>query len=592
MSAVSSSPLAALIGYYERLRSAKQRIAEFGFSEEKIHFAVVIERTGALAAAGLVDLRKPDARGKPLHEPMLVPDGGGRSGTKLKPFFCWDNSGYALGSDNKDKPARAREMFAKFRDDHLGMRKDVGDDPGYAALCKFLEKWDPKQAKSLPNWEDAAGKNVVFQLRGHEGYVHQSDAVMAAWRRRVEREAQAAGGALGMSLVSGQEEPLARLHPLIGGVAGANTMGAAIVSFNLNAFESHGREQSFNAPVGIRDAFRYTTALNRLLADRSRRVQIGDATVVFWTDRPEAVQFESEVAAFLGGQPLPDEPESAETAKGVRSTLSLAKRGMPDDDLTDANTAFYILGLSPNASRLNIRYWMASTVGQFRDRLRQHADALDMTGAREGDPPLSIRRLLLETAREPKDIPPNLAGEFTRAILAGLPYPRAVFAAVLRRIRADSGVNHARAAIIKSFLIRNLKQEVPVSLDKDHPSEAYHLGRLFAVLEKTQEDGSKSKLNSTIKDRYFSAASATPGSVFPRLLRLHQHHMGKLDNPGQRETREKLMGEVFGHIRSFPSHLAMDRQGLFDIGYYHQRQGMFTKKTDTQGDTTKETTRG
>jgi len=593
MSAVRSSPLAALVGYYERLRADPSKgVAEFGFSEEKIHFTVVIERTGSLADAGLVDLRTPDARGKPIHKLMLVPDGGGRSGTALKPFFCWDNTGYTLGSDNKDKPARAKEMFAAFRDYHLAMRKEVGDDPGYAAVCRFLEKWNPTQAKSLPNWEEAAGKNVVFKLRGHEGYVHQSDAVMAAWRRRVEREVQAEGDALGMSLVSGEVEPLARLHPLISGVAGANTMGAAIVSFNLDAFESHGRIQSYNSPVGIRDAFRYTTALNKLLADRSRRVQVGDATVVFWTDRPEGVQFESEVAAFLGGQPVPDDAESVETVRRVRSSLGTAKKGEPGDDLADASVPFYILGLSPNASRLSVRYWMTGTVAQFRERLRQHADALEMIGARDDEPPLSIRRLLVETAREPKDIPPNLAGEFTSAILEGLPYPRAVFAAILRRIRADSGVNHARAAIIKAFMIRNLKQEVPVSLDKNHPNEAYHLGRLFAVLEKTQEDGSEGKLNSTIKDRYFSAASATPGSVFPRLLRLHQHHMRKLENPGLRISREKLMGEVFAQITGFPSHHTMDRQGFFDVGYYHQRQDMFTKKSDTQDDSTKETTRG
>jgi CRISPR-associated protein Csd1 len=593
--AVAAGPLPALIAYYQRLEKSPQGVPPFGFSSEKIHFEVVLERSGALAAAGLCDLRKPNARGKPIHESMIVPDRGGRSGTKIKPFFCWDNTGYALGRDSKDDPERAAKMFAAFRDLHLSMKKEVGGDPGFAALCKFLEKWDPAQAEALPNWEEAAGQNVVFRLRGQEGYVHQSNPVKAAWLRRVEREF-AAEVTRGVSLTSGEEDDIARLHPLLTGVAGANTTGAAIVSFNEDAYESYGKEQSFNSPVAVRDADRYTKALSSLLADDSRKVRIGDATVVFWTDRAEAAEIEDIARSFFAeaapeknadGKPA----EDSITVARLHSFLNSARQGRLGDTPADSGAPFYVLGLSPNASRLNVRFWMAGTVGQFRDRLRRHVGDLEMTGVREGDPPLMIRRLLLETAREPKDIPPNLAGEVARAVLGGLPYPRSLFSAVLRRIRADATVNHRRAAILKAFLIRNQQQEVPVALDKDHKDEAYHLGRLFAVLEKTQEDSSGGKLNSTIKDRYFSSASATPGSVFPRLLRLHQHHMRSLDNPGMRVMREKLMGEVFGRIQRFPSHLAMEGQGLFDIGYYHQRQDLFTKKSDraTQDATNPET---
>jgi len=269
MTAVASGPLPALIAYYERLAAdPEQGVAKFGFSREKIHRQIVLEVDGRLAA--FEDIRETNDRGKPIPRMLLVPDGGGRSGTGLKPFFCWDNTGYALGRDNKGKPERAEEMFAAFRDLHLSVREQVGDDAGFAALCKFLERWRPADAESLPEWEEAAGQNVVFKLHGKEGFVHQSEAVKRAWLAKPGPSGEEET-IRGVSLITGQEEDLARLHPLIGGVAGANTMGAAIVSFNLDAFTSYGKAQSYNAPVGVRDAFRYTTALNRLLADGSPR---------------------------------------------------------------------------------------------------------------------------------------------------------------------------------------------------------------------------------------------------------------------------------------------------------------------------------
>ena len=206
---------------------------------------------------------------------------------------------------------------------------------------------------------------------------------------------------------------------------GANTTGAAIVSFNLNAFESYGKSQSYNAPVGIRDAFRYTTALNRLLADNTRRVRIGDATVVFWSDREEGADAEEMFRQIFGEGVLDTRSGRARRDRRSRSEgfLDAARQGRLADEITDPDAPFYILGLSPNASRLNVRYWLAGTVRQFAERLAKHVEQLEMTGARPGDPPLVIRRLLLETAREPKDIPPQLAGEVARAVLGGLPIP-------------------------------------------------------------------------------------------------------------------------------------------------------------------------
>jgi CRISPR-associated protein Csd1 len=588
MTQVPSGLLPALVAYYGRLEDdPDQGVAEFGFSREKVHFAVVLDHDGALFA--IDDIRDRNEKGKPIPRLELVPDGGGRSGTGLKPFFCWDNTGYALGRDDKDKPERAVAMFAEFRKLHLAHREELAGDEGFTALCRFLEQWEPARAEELPNWEEAAGQNVVFKVRGRTGYVHGSEAVRSVWLKCIAAPGEEGSAAHGISLISGVEEELARLHPQISGVAGANTTGAAIVSFNLAAFESYGKSQSYNAPVGVRDAFRYTTALNRLLADGTRRARIGDATVVFWSDRAEASDAEGMFRLFFGDQLSQGDPaEHAATVDRVRGFLSAARQGRLGDLLKEPDAPFFILGLSPNASRLNVRYWLAGTVEQFAQRLARHLEQLEMAGARPEDPPLTIRRLLLETAREQKDIPPQLAGEVARTVLAGLPYPQALFNAVVRRVRADSNMNHRRAAILKAYLIRNLKKEVPVALNKDHPDEAYQLGRLFATFE-TAQTNALGDLNRSLKDSYFGAAAATPSVVFPRLVRLHQHHLEKLPTNPEEARREKkrtkgfferLAQEICGHVNCFPPHLSLERQGLFYIGYYHQRQDFFTKRTE------------
>ncbi|WP_254509349.1 type I-C CRISPR-associated protein Cas8c/Csd1 [Anatilimnocola floriformis] len=588
--ASGGGPLAALIRYYDRLREdSKSGIAEYGFSQEKVHFAIVLETDGSFVA--LEDVRETNEKGKPIFRPLIVPDGGGRSGTSVQPNFCWDNTGYALGRDNKGKPARSKELFEAFRDLHLSFRDELEGDKGFAAVCSFLEAWKPAQAEKLPNWEDAAGMNVVFKLRGKPGYVHQSAVVRKAWLKRATtskadavEEKDNEPPQRGFSLISGQVDELARLHPLIGGVAGANTMGAAIVSFNLDAFESYGKSQSYNAPVSVQEAFRYTTALNRLLSDDSHRERIGDATVVFWTDSPAAEETCLWFKSLLAG--APQATEDAQTVDQLRNFLQATRDGRLSD-VSDPQAPFYILGLSPNASRLNVRFWLVATVQQFVDRLLRHDRELEIVG-REGEPPLSIRRILWETAREPKDIPPQLAGEVARSIFGGWPYPQFLFNAIVRRIRADSELNPRRAAVIKAFLIRNSQLEVPVSLDPQHTDQAYQLGRLFAALEKTQEDSTDGKLNATIKDRYFSAAGATPASVFPLLLKLHRHHLAKLDPPGRRINREKLMTEIMSNIRHFPAFMSLEKQGLFYIAYYHQRQEFFTKKETTSQETNNE----
>lgn len=571
MSPIASGPLPALIQYYERLnRDENQTVAEFGFSREKIHFQVVLDRDGTIVS--LDDIRPTNERGKRIANLMLVPDGGGRSGTGLKPCFCWDNTGYALGRDNKGNTARAAAMFASFRELHLSLRGRLREDEAYDTLCRFLESWNPNKCESLLGWTEAAGQNVVFKLRGREGFVHQSAAVQNVWKERLRAESDDGEGVDGVSLLSGREETLARLHPLISGVAGTNTTGAAIVSFNLDAFTSYGKSQSYNAPVGVHDAFRYTTALNRLVADDQRRVRIGDATVVFWTDRAEAKDAEDMLAAIFGERWGADEAaESSRMVDRLRGFLQAAREGKLSDHLSDPEAPFYILGLSPNASRINVRFWLAGKVTDFVTRLAQHAADLEIVGAPRDAPPPAIRSLLLETARDPKDIAPQLAGEMSRAVLQGLAYPTTLLNSVVQRIRADGAVSWRRAAILKAFLKRE-GNPMEVYLNKAHKVKAYHCGRLLAVLAFAQEHA-LGTINSGVIRRNIGAVMATPGLMLGRLQRLaEQGHIPKLEGDLPAFVRDELKTINVMLRDDVPVQLDLRQQAVFALGFYQELQ--------------------
>lgn len=588
MSQPTSGLLQALIGYYRRLQEdPNEGIAELGFSVQKIHFQVVLNSEDSRAS--FEDIRDRNGKGKPFPKSMLVPGSGGRSGTGMNPFYCWDNTGYTLGRDNKGKPERAAEMFAAFRDLHRSFLPELANDEGFVALCRFLDAWDPAQAESLENWDEAAGMNVVFKLRGHTEYIHQREAVRKVWLRSQSKDDQDGNQKRGISLMTGEEEDLARIHDPIKGVADANTSGAAIVSFNKDAFESYGKSQSYNAPVGTQDAFRYTTALNRLLADNTRRVRIGDATVVFWSDRQEGGEAESVLRQFfVGGASVAVDAEHAATLDRLRGFLAAARQGQHSASIQDSDPPFYILGLSPNKSRLNVRYWLAGTVSQFAKRLLDHAEQLEIVDDNDkpDNRPLTIRRLTEETARDPqkaaldpKEIPPQLAAGITRAIFQGTPYPRALFDAVMRRIRAEADVNRVKAAILKAYFLQRKVAPVSRHLDENHPDPAYHCGRMFSILAFAQEAAIKS-LNAGIVRRSMGAAMSTPGLVLPRLLKGAQvGHIPKLKGSVSGFVRDEI-NNIFFQIRgNLPTALTLTEQGLFALGFYHEEHFLRAAKS-------------
>ena len=566
--------LLALNNYYKRLKNkADADIPLLGFGSQKIHFALLLNREGKLLQ--LLDLREIQGE-RLLPRQMTVPEGVIKS-VNIAANFMWDNAGYVLGADNKGKPERSLNTFKAFKKLH----QDIGeglDDKGMVAVLQFLDSWNPANVQELEYWDDMmAGANLIFQLDGEFGYVHDRPKVKDVWLKYYSGNSS---GVISTCLVCGEKKHVARLHPKIKGVRGSQSMGAAIVSFNLDAFLSYGKEQSFNAPVSEDITFNYTTALNHLLRSDSRqKIQIGDAATVFWTER------ESPVEGFMGLILNPQ--DDVGDLKEVQNFLEAARDGKKlPEEIDDTGMKFYILGLSPNASRLSVRFWHASTVRDISAKIGQHFRDLAIIKNYDSDPEFpGIWQILRETAvlRKSENISPVLSGSIMRSIMTGSAYPQSLMTAVIGRIRADQEINYFRSAMIKACLVRKyrlnqISKEVTMALDKGSTNVAYRLGRLFAVLEKAQKDAIPGA-NTTIKDRYYGSASATPSIVFPQLLRLSQHHIQKADYG---YAADKMIEEIMQGIQGFPTHLSLDDQGLFAIGYYHQRKDFYTK-SDKKG---------
>ncbi len=579
--------LHSLNALYHRLaEDPRYEVAPPGYSLQKITFKVVLNPDGQL-----FDMQ--DAR--QLHEgrlrprQVLVPGTTKPSGSGINPCFLWDNSGYLLGFKPEDpKPERTLETFRAFRSRHLESEAAIRSE-AFSTVCRFLERWDPDRAQHHPVLSDAAVTGFgVFQILGRSSFVHEDPEVDNWWRDQV---GAAEPTPVGQCLVTGAVAPLARIHEKVRGVAGAQGSGGALVGFNEDAYESHGKTQSYNAPVSEEVAFRYVTALNALLDGPMRekhRVGIGDMTVAFWTDRPTLTEdifaeFASRGSHILETVGAQDEGRRQQIERFLNALRS-GGEAFRDLEEEPEGTGFFLLGLSPNSARIAVRFFERGSLSHLFDNLRRHHQDIGLappaaSGRRRPDPEFPpAGSLLAQTAREPKDIPPVLAGPLMRAVVGGRQYPAGLYTAVLRRVRADRRIDYLRSCVLKGYLNRNLNMEVSMTLDPERLDPSYRLGRLFAALEKTQKDALGEGLNKTIRDAFYSSASATPGSVFPRLLRTYQHHLAKLEG-GRRINRERLVQAILDPLTAFPAHLSLAEQGLFAIGYYHQTSDFYTKRS-------------
>lgn len=563
--------LHALNQYYERLlQDSDVAVPKFGFGTQGVHFCLSLNNDGDIVGHP-IDLRDEKGRARRIEVPGPV----GRS-AGIASNFSWDNTGYVLGADDKGKPERSAQLHDAFKAKAEEVLQNC-DDVGAKALLAFLKKWTPDQATTLSGWENIVGWNIVFQLDGESGFLHERPAFREAWSTYLSTTNTNNSG---MCLVTGKTAPIPPTHAKIKGVPGAQTAGASIVSFNIDAAESFGKKQNLNSPISEQAAFAYTTALNHLLApESSHKLQMGDTTVVFWADKksdaPQLFNFS------IGGKKAEDE----ELVRKLENYLSDIVKGKHPDTLGNQSTPFYILGISPNAARISVRFWNVGTVGAMAKNLGNHFRALAISRRFDSDPEYPTPWQLLRTLapqQDSKNISPLLSGQLVRAIIHNQPYPHSILTALLGRIRADKDVNYLRAALAKAYLVRNRNQEIQMTLDKNNTDIGYRLGRLFAIVERIQEEAVPGA-NATIRDRFFGSATATPGRAFPFILKNAQHGLAKIrkENPGKAVNMEKLIQEIVGGINAstgFPAAMNTEKQGMFILGYYQQKQDFFTKK--------------
>ena len=607
--------LQALTRYYDILsKDPESDIAPPGYSAIGISYALNISAKGELL--DVIPLFEQVQRGKKMEEKprrMIVPEQVKRA-VNISANYLWDNCVYVLGISDKEAkdPEYNIKRFDAFRQWNIDMLGKV-ESSAPKAVIAFLENYEPEQgrehSKIAPHLETILkGGNLVFMFDGK--FVHEDAAIRRAW----EKYKGASDSELIQCLVTGEIAPLARLHPSLKGIRDANPTGATLVGFNARAYESYNREQGMNSPVSEKAAFAYTTSLNYLLSssNENKKFYIGDTTVIYWAESEQKAY----AKAFLGlcepeeieipveEDVKPKRDKNAE--KKLKKRAEKIKRVQALDtkkllEGLDDNPRFYVLGLAPNAARVSVRFFHSDPFDKVVEKIMQHYKDLEIIKEFEDQHTyLTIQDILKETV-SPKasdqSAAPLLAGSVFRSILENTPYPAALYNAIINRVRADQDdkfskkINYARAAIIKAYLLRKYRyqsqnsiQEVLVmSLNEQATHPAYVLGRLFAVLEKVQQEA-VGDVNASIKDRYFTSACASPASVFPILLRLSQHHISKVGAYYHDKRIENILNLLDVQKNPIPAHLSLDDQGVFVLGYYHQRKDLWTSRKSTESD--------
>lgn len=582
--------LQALVREYEAL--ADQGVLDRpGWSSVKVSYALDIDAEGTLI--GLLSMKQEvtlqkkggKTETKFLPQKMPLPQPVKRT-VGIVPNFLCDNASYFLGVDNKGKPQRAMECFQASRELHMRLLSGV-DTPAARAVCRFFERWEPETAGEhavlLPYLDEIlGGANLIFNVDSE--FAQEDPEIRAAWQRAYDRDDDVS---VLPCLVTGERAPAAILHPNLMGVRGAQSSGAALVSFNAQAYESfgHAGDQGLNAPVSKYAAFAYGAALNYLLSDRDRVQYVGDTTVVCWAENGQSAYQDAMCCAL--------------NDRDVQGFVAKIARGEPADfaGITlDGSQPFYVLGLSLNRARVSVRFFHQGTFGAYMRRLNEHLERLEIQRPESSVGKRSVWGLLQETLKpnttDPK-LSPQLSGDLLRAILTGGRYPHTLFNAVELRLRAGDPLNWRKAAILKAVLMRNYTHDIniqeacQVKLNDESSYVPYVLGRIFRLYEKTQIEAHKNggkEPNTTIRDKYFNSASATPAVVFGVLGRLNQSHLRKLKS-GEKAYLAPIystrIAELFSKLdEPIPVRLTLPEQAAFQLGYYHETEKRYTKKEE------------
>jgi len=579
--------LKSLCDYYDLLSNdINSGISPYGFQTVKANYAAILSEEGNLL--DIISLNQLN-NNKPLI--FTTPKSLKIPGIAASPI-C-DNFEYVFGiSSEKGYKNIEKIKFEKAKELHLNMFKDANCVEAIA-IKKFFETWDINTAwdnENIMKHYSEKGKafpgNIVFRLLGREAYFHQNQEIVDIWVEKNKQINEKEGQIIAQCSIIGKQLSISRLHKKFDGVTGASTMGASLVCFNKDADESYGLEQSRNSAVSEDAAFKYATALQHMLSNRDQKILIGDATTVFWAGKIN----NSYIKIFNCLLSNPDESddesvsEDIKTRETVKSILKDGINGIYNKTEIDPQTEFCVLGLSPNAGRLSVRFFYRNAFSNFCEKIKQHYDDIAIYGGKNGRQHIKIWNLLnatVSTNSRDKKVNPLLGGAITKSLLTGEMYPQLLLNQTIMRIKAETEISQARASIIKGYLIRKNRllkkeEELTMYLNEKSKNPAYVLGRTFAILEMIQKSALGESINATIKDKYFASACSNPSLVFPNLLKLTQHHLAKIEGNYWNIQLSDCLGLLDSD--SFPKILNMENQGRFILGYYQQTQKNYEKR--------------
>ncbi len=582
--------LQALYEYY--LRKAAEpdsQIAPEGFQKQEIKFLIVLDEKGKFI--DLQDTRDETGKGRKYILPKAIK----RAGPKAYEIanLLWDHYGYVL-CHPKDEEKKSTEMAKLQHESFLKVIADLPQsiikDKRIAAIQAFYNQKGIQAVKKHKNWNNCLqipGCNLSFQLLGEMKIIPECDSInkfVSAQTNSINLSKDDAA-VVGRCMITGEQSPIARLHTAT--PIRNSKSNATIVAFQKNSgYDSYGKEQAYNAPISIGAESAYITALKELIVSERNKTFIGDSTLLFWSAEKKKKKIEFDLEGCFAWFIAEDRDDPDRGVQVVKSLYEAVHRGT----LPHSDERFYVLSLAPNVARISIRYFRQGTVYDFGEKIYRHFRDFEIAKGPNDPEHLSLYRILASTALQYKmdNVPPNLAASVIMSVLDGSPYPVTLMQQCLRRIRAERTVTRARAAILKATINRfnsihkPFEKEIAMALDLTNTNVGYRTGRLFAVLEKIQEEANPG-INATIRDRFYGAASTSPVVVFPQLLKLKNHHLSKLENAGRRINFEKLIGEILAEVPELPSHLTLNDQALFAVGYYHQRQDFFSsKKTENE----------
>ena len=559
--------LQSLSEYYQRNKSA---LPVFGRELKEIGFIIVIDKDGQF-------IRFEDRRiNKSQAQKFLVKKSVDRTSAPIANFL-YDDSSYVLGYSEKND---ATKYFKTFKKKVTEIQQKLTDNEEINAISNFYKK-EPEAileiVKQDPLWEEIV-KNLNKKYSLFSFLLQGNDRIVAERDELIDSLCDETGSDEKICLISGKKSKVVKTTTAT--MIPGSQAKAKLVAFQVKSgYDSYGKEKGMNAPISQESEFAYTTALNHMLASDSRnKYYIGDRTFLFWSSNNNDAcrQVEESIFSLFGFQDQDDDPNRR--IQQVRKVFSSIYSGVLKTSLDDR---FYILGLAPNAARISVIYWADIQLKEFASVILRHFNDMEIVDTHKEKKSFTSLRSLLSAVTQggnPSDATPNLPDSIIKSIFQGTSYPYTLFASCIRRIRAEQNIGITRAAIIKAYLNRiNNTNQIKVMLDKDNPNQGYLCGRLFAVLDKIQGDANSQH---SIRERYMNAASSTPAAVFSTILNLSAHHSEKLSE-GSKIFYEKLKQEIINKISAdgFPTHLDLQDQGRFFVGFYHQQQDFFLKNS-------------